>query len=131
MVAGGVVGVPPPDESTATSSKPPLAYAVTRPIRPAPDRLLLPEAIWVPLTKPRMVLPLASMRSVYQVPVLMPSDAEPIAVMLLPLTACNSARPEPSSASRYILVLLVDRAASPTRALDEPKLAGRTRACTE
>ena len=90
----------------------------------------MPEPTWVPLTKPRMVLPLASILSVYQVLVAVLIAAEPIAVIWLPLTACNSARPEPSSANRYILVLLLERAARPTRAVEEPYESGLTRACT-
>jgi hypothetical protein len=85
-VAGGLVGGVVPEPSTRTSSKRAPAYAVTSAIRPDPYAELVPEPTWVPLTNPRTVLPPASIRSVYQVPVETVRDALPSTVIELPLT---------------------------------------------
>src|SRR5689334_1728421 len=69
-VGGAVVlvgGVVVPDEFTATSSKEAVEKAVCRPMRPLSSIVLLAEPTWVPSMVPRIVLPLTSSSSVYQV----------------------------------------------------------------
>src|SRR4029079_14581657 len=61
VVGGGVVA----ESVTSTSSKFAVAWNVCRAMRPAPIALLVPDAICVPSTKPRMVVPETSTRSVY------------------------------------------------------------------
>ena len=76
------------------------------------------------------MLPLDSIRRVYQVPVATLSAAEPSTVIWLPLTTCSSARLLLVSANRYILVLLVTREAMPTNRSDPLNDNGLTRACS-
>jgi hypothetical protein len=78
-----------------------------------------------------MVLPLASMRSVYQVPVATGRDAAASTVMVLPFMYCSSTRLALVSASRYILVELATRDAKAAMLPVPAKASGLTRACTE
>jgi len=65
MVVGGVVvGGVVVESVTITSSKDAVAWNVCRETRPALIELLLPDAIWVPSTKPVIVVPDTSMRRV-------------------------------------------------------------------
>ena len=77
-----------------------------------------------------MVLPLVSMRRVYQVPVAMLRAAEARTVTVLPFMYCSSTRLPPVRARRYILV---EPAARETSAATppEPNVTGLTRAWTE